>query len=71
MTHYDFITLCMTNIPCSYEKAESMWYENTKFSDILPGIIHPIIHIGEDKKGRYMTIHEEGHPRISTVFNID
>ena len=31
MTHYDFITLCMTNIPCSYEKAESMWYEKTKF----------------------------------------
>lgn len=70
MTHYDFITICMTNIPCSYEKAESMWYENTKFSDILPGIINPIIHIGENKKGRYMTIQEEGHPRISTIFNI-
>ena len=49
-----------------------MWYEETKFSDILLGIINPVIQMGEDKKGRrYMTIHEEGHPRISTVFNID
>ena len=71
MTQHYFITLCMTSIPCSYEKAESMWYENTKFSDILPGIIHPIIHIGEDEKGRYLVIHEKGYKRISTIFNID
>ena len=70
MTHYYFITLCMTSIPCSYEKAESMWYENTKFSDILPGIINPVIQMGEDEKGRYMVIHEKGHPRISTIFNL-
>ena len=70
MTHYDFITLCMTNIPCSYEKAESMWYEETKFSDILPGIIHPVIRIGEGKKGKYLLIYEKGHPRISTSFDI-
>lgn len=70
MTHYDFITLCMTNIPCSYEKAESMWYEETKFSDILPGIINPVIRIGEGKKGKYLLIYEKGHPRISTSFDI-
>ena len=70
MTHYDFITLCMTNIPCSYEKAESMWYESTKFSDILPGIINPVIQTGEGKKGKYLLIYEKGHPRISTSFNI-
>ena len=70
MTHYDFITLCMTNIPCSYEKAESMWYENTKFSDILPGIINHVIQIGEGKKGKYLLIYEKGHPRISTSFDI-
>ena len=71
MEHYDFITLCMNNIPCSYEKAESMWYENTKFSDILPNIINPVIQIGEDKKGRWLLIHEKGYKRISTMFNID
>ena len=60
MEHYDFITLCMTSIPCSYEKAESMWYENTKFSDILPNIINPVIQMGEDEKGRYLVIHEKG-----------
>ena len=70
MTHYDFITLCMTNIPCSYEKAESMWYESTEFSEILPGIINPVIRIGEGKKGKYLLIYEEGHPRISTSFDI-
>ena len=70
MTHYDFITLCMKTIPCSYEKAESMWYEETKFSEILPGIINPVIKIGENKKGRYMAISEKDHPRISTIFNI-
>ena len=70
MTHYDFITLCMTNIPCSYEKAESMWYESTKFSEILPGIINPVIQIGEGKKGKYLLIYEKGHPRISTSFDI-
>ena len=70
MTHYDFITLCMTNIPCSYEKAESMWYENTKFSDILPNIVNPVIQMGEDKKGRWLLIHEMGYKRISTIFNI-
>lgn len=70
MTHYDFITLCMTNIPCSYEKAESMWYESTKFSEILPGIINPVIRIGENEKGRYMVIQEKDHPRISTSFDI-
>ena len=71
MTHHYFITLCMTSIPCSYEKAESMWYENTKFSDILPNIINPVIQMGEDEKGRYLVIHEKGHTLISTVFNID
>ena len=72
MTHYYFITLCMTHIPCSYEKAESMWYENTKFSDILPNIINPVIQMGEDKKGRrYLVIHEKGYKLISTSFNID
>ena len=71
MTQHYFITLCMTSIPCSYEKAESMWYENTKFSDILPGIINPVIQMGEDEKGRYMVISEKDHPRISTIFNID
>ena len=72
MTHYDFITICMTNIPCSYEKAESMWYENTKFSDILPNIVNPVIQMGEDKKGRrYLVIHEKGYKLISTSFNID
>ena len=70
MTHYDFITLCMTNVPCSYEKAESMWYESTEFSEILPGIINPVIRIGEDKKGKYLLIYEKGHPRISTSFDI-
>ena len=71
MEHYDFITLCMTNILCSYEKAESMWYESTKFSDILPGIINPVIQIGENKKGRrYLAIHEKGHKRISAIFII-
>ena len=70
MTHYDFITLCMKTIPCSYEKAENIWYEETKFSEILPGIINPVIKIGEDKKGRYMAISEKDHPRISTIFNI-
>ena len=70
MTKEKFISICMKEIPCSYKKAESMWYKETKFSDILLGIIHPIIHIGEDKKGRYMTIHEEGHHRISTIFNL-
>ena len=72
MEHYDFITLCMNNIPCSYEKAESMWYENTKFSDILPNIVNPVIQMGEDKKGsRWLLIHEKGHTLISTIFNID
>ena len=72
MEHYDFITLCMNNIPCSYEKAESMWYENTKFSDILPNIINPVIQMGEDKKGsRWLLIREKGYKRISTIFNID
>ena len=70
MTHYDFITLCMTNIPCSYEKAESMWYESTEFSEILPGIINPVIRIGEDKKGKYLLIYEKDNPRISTSFDI-
>ena len=71
MEHYYFITLCMTSIPCSYEKAESMWYENTKFSDILPNIVNPVIQMGEDKKGRrYLVIHEKGYKRISTIFNI-
>ena len=70
MTHYDFIAICMTNIPCSYEKAESMWYESTKFSEILPGIINPVIRIGEGKKGKYLLIYEKGHPRISTSFDI-
>ena len=71
MTHYYFITLCMTSIPCSYEKAESMWYENTKFSDILPNIVNPVIQMGEDEKGRWLSIHEKGHTLISTIFNID
>ena len=72
MTHYDFITLCMTNIPCSYEKAESMWYEETKFSDILPNIVNPVIQMGEDEKGsRWLLIREKGYKRISTIFNID
>ena len=68
MEHYDFITLCMNNIPCSYEKAESMWYETTKFSDILPNIVNPVIQMGENEKGRYLAIHEKGHKRISTIF---
>ena len=72
MEHYDFITFCMTNIPCSYEKAESMWYENTKFSDILPNIVNPVIQMGEDKKSRrYLVIHEKGYKLISTSFNLD
>ena len=70
MTHYDFITLCMTNIQCSYEKAESMWYESTKFSEILPSIINPVIRTGEGKKGKYLLVYEKGHPRISTSFDI-
>ena len=70
MTHYDFITICMTNIPCSYEKAESMWYESTKFSEILPGIINPVIRIREGKKCKYLKIYKKGHPRISTSFDI-
>ena len=70
MTKEEFISICMKEIPCSYLKAESMWYESTKFSEILPGIINPVIKIGEDKKGRYMTISEKDHPRISTVLNI-
>ena len=71
MTHCYFITLCMTSMPCSYEKAESMWYENTKFSDILPNIVNPVIQMGEDKKGRWLLIHEKGYKLISTSFNID
>ena len=70
MKKEEFISICIKEIQCSYLKAESMWYEKTKFSDILPGIINPVIRIGEGKKGRYMTIQEEGHPRISTIFNI-
>ena len=70
MTKEEFISICMKEIQCSYLKAESMWYESTEFSEILPGIINPVIKIGEDKKGRYMAISEKDHPRISTIFNI-
>ena len=47
-----------------------MWYESTEFSEILPGIINPVIRIGEGKKGKYLLIYEKGRPRISTSFDI-
>ena len=70
MTKEEFISICIKEIQCSYLKAESMWYESTEFSEILPGIINPVIRIGEGKKGKYLLIYEKGHPRISTSFDI-
>lgn len=70
MTKEEFISICIKETQCSYLKAESMWYESTEFSEILPGIINPVIRIGEGKKGKYLLIYEKGRPRISTVFNL-